>query len=390
MRRSSSSGRCARHCCSPASTRPKGSRRRWRSPGGRARRSPSRPTPRRWLPWRGPSRSWLARLRAAFADGTARGDADVRARCRRGAPVAEELGRRAAASTRRRCSSVFGVTLERRGFAGTVADVEALEQAGVDFVVGDDVEPVSARRAADGAAGRRCAAWRASEDAEWIVRMHDGGGRARRRRRARWAAELTPPWLMRGERDAARAAGGAARAGGARASGAWARSGCGACRAWRRRRSSTKGGSSSASRRGRACRWCGGAAWWQSRRAWVAAYEWCDVLSVEARVPGLSAHAERAARPRRCCRRSARDRRGARRGRADGARGGGLRGAAQLRLPRRRALASAACRRCAMRSRCCRRGASVDWSVEAEAAGRGRRAAERLAAVCGSSSRRRP
>ena len=31
----------------------------------------------------------------------------------------------------------------------------------------------------------------------------------------------------------------------------------------------------------------------ESRRAWVAAYEWCDVLSVEARVPGLSAHAER-------------------------------------------------------------------------------------------------
>jgi hypothetical protein len=28
-----------------------------------------------------------------------------------------------------------------------------------------------------------------------------------------------------------------------------------------------------------------------SRRAWVAAYEWCDVLAVEARVPGLSAHA---------------------------------------------------------------------------------------------------
>jgi len=186
---------------------------------------------------------------------------------------------------------VFGVTLERRGFAGAVADVEALEAAGVDFVVGDDTEPCRL--------GERMMALpiavchvRATEDAEWIVRTHAEAGERVVGADA-WAATLTPPWLMRGELTA-EAPPMALQA--LCALGDWCLGAFGLRRvpgvaaaalvdeAWKLERFPARARVPLVRRRGLAV----------SRRAWLAAYEWCDVLAVEARVPGLAAHAQTA------------------------------------------------------------------------------------------------
>jgi hypothetical protein len=230
-----------------------------------------------------------ARLRAAFADG------------RLAAMLACAHGADAALLTREELADelrldeealqlAFGVVMQRRGFAGAAADVAALEQAGVDFVIGDDAEPCRLGERLMALPIGTCDA-RAIDDAEWILRTHADAGERVVGADA-WAAELTPPWLMRGEATAAvpplalRALG---------ALGAWCEEAFGLRRVpplpaaalvdegWRLERFPARARVPLVRRRGLAT----------GRRAWVAAYEWCDVLAVEARVPGLAAHAGR-------------------------------------------------------------------------------------------------
>jgi hypothetical protein len=173
---------------------------------------------------------------------------------------------------------VFGVALDRRGFAGTGGDVAALERAGVDFVVGDVeaperlgerllVLPTVTGNACDDIAGHEIVSATA------------------------WAAELTPPWVAAGEPAAVDGPPAALRA--LAALGEWCVAAFGlrhvpgvaaaalVDEAWKLERFPARARVPLVRRRGLVA----------TRRAWVAAYEWCDVLAVEARVPGLAAHA---------------------------------------------------------------------------------------------------
>lgn len=185
--------------------------------------------------------------------------------------------------------ALFGVTMERRGFVGTAA-AAALEQAGIDFVVGDGDEPCRV--------GERLMALplleldlerltideverelRAIVDAGLTVVGADT-----------LAATLTPPWLGSGVgrqpsvppllTALAELTGWCIDAFGVRrvpgvSAAALLDEG------WRLERFPTRARLPLVRRRGL----CAG------RRAWIAAFELCDVLAVEARVPGLSAHA---------------------------------------------------------------------------------------------------
>ena len=175
---------------------------------------------------------------------------------------------------------VFGAAPERRGFCGTVADVAALEQAGVDFVAADGGEP---RRVGE----RLIALPLVTLDA--LERAQAEG--ARTVGAAAWAAELTPPWLPAGALPAQEEAPAALRA--LAALGDWCVAAFGlrhvpgvaaaalVDEAWKLERFPARARVPLVRRRGLQ----------PTRRAWVAAYEWCDVLAVEARVPGLAAHA---------------------------------------------------------------------------------------------------
>ena len=170
---------------------------------------------------------------------------------------------------------VFGVALERRGFAGAVADVPALEEAGVDFVAGDGDEP---RRVGERLVALPTVTCGAIEGVQVV------GATA-------WAAELTPPWLPAGAAPAAVEPPAALRA--LATLGEWCVGAFGLRRvpgvsaaalvdeAWKLERFPARARVPLVRRRGLLA----------SRRAWVAAYEWCDLLAVEARVPGLAAHA---------------------------------------------------------------------------------------------------
>jgi len=106
-----------------------------------------------------------------------------------------------------------------------------------------------------------------------------------------WAAELTPPWVPPGERPCADDAPAALRA--LAQLGEWCMAAFGLRRVpgvaaaalvdegWKLERFPARARLPLVRRRGLQA----------ARRAWVAAYEWCDVLAVEARVPGLAAHA---------------------------------------------------------------------------------------------------
>ncbi|HEY2743205.1 MAG TPA: hypothetical protein VGL86_01225 [Polyangia bacterium] len=232
----------------------------------------------------------VARARAAFADGRLA----AMLACAHGAEAAL-LGREELADELRLAEEtlqlVFGVALERRGFVGAAADVTALEEAGVDFVIGDDAEPCRIGERLMALPVAVCDA-RAIEDAEWIVRMHADAGERVVGADA-WAAMLTPPWLMRGERTAETPPA-ALRA--LAALGDWVAGAFGLRRVpgvaaaalvdegWKLERFPARARVPLVRRRGLCA----------SRRAWVAAYEWCDVLAVEARVPGLAAHAQHA------------------------------------------------------------------------------------------------
>ena len=175
---------------------------------------------------------------------------------------------------------VFGATFERRGFAGAAADVAALEQAGVDFVAVEDGEP---RRVGERLVALPMATLDAIED-------EDAEG-ARILAAPAWAAQLTPPWLPAGALPSLEAPPPALQA--LADLGAWCVAAFGLKRvpgvaasalvdeAWKLERFPARARVPLVRRRGLLA----------ARRAWVAAYEWCDVLAVEARVPGLAAHA---------------------------------------------------------------------------------------------------
>jgi hypothetical protein len=173
---------------------------------------------------------------------------------------------------------VFGVTFERRGYAGAIVEVAALEQAGVDFVVGDVAEP---RRI-----GERLVILPAvTPDA---IDAIDGTAIVAA---PSWAAELTPPWLDVTDAPIAGELPAALRA--LAALGDWCLAAFGlrhvpgvaaaalVDEGWKLERFPARARVPLVRRRGLVA----------ARRAWVAAYEWCDVLAVEARVPGLAAHA---------------------------------------------------------------------------------------------------
>jgi hypothetical protein len=181
---------------------------------------------------------------------------------------------------------VFGVTLLRRGFHG-LADVRALERAGVDFVLGSDEEP---RRVGD----RLMALPVVSLDAAWpddaepaLCELREG---ATVLGADSWAAELTPSWLP--PSTLARVTPPTALLALAELSG-WCIDAFGIRRVpgvsaealaeegWKLDRFPARARLPLVRRRGLRA----------TRRAWVAAYELCDVLAVEARVPGLAAHA---------------------------------------------------------------------------------------------------
>ena len=106
-----------------------------------------------------------------------------------------------------------------------------------------------------------------------------------------WAAQLTPPWVQAGEAPMGEDPPPALRALGEL--GAWCVAAFGLKRVpgvaaaalvdegWKLERFPARARVPLVRRRGLVA----------ARRAWVAAYEWCDVLAVEARVPGLAAHA---------------------------------------------------------------------------------------------------
>jgi hypothetical protein len=187
--------------------------------------------------------------------------------------------------------ALFGVALERRGFAG-IADVAALEQAGIDFVVDDGAEPrrVGERLMALPALSFDLAHVALDEIEEALAEI-DGEVVAAEV----LAAKLTPPWLPEGAVESAAAeadavapslqalaeltgwcvdAFGLKRVPGVAAT-ALVEEG------WRLDRFPARARLPLVRRRGLRA----------DRRALVAAYELCDVLSVEARVPGLAAHA---------------------------------------------------------------------------------------------------
>jgi hypothetical protein len=222
-----------------------------------------------------------ARLRAAFADGTAAAMLTTahgaEAALLRGDELADEL--RLDEET---LQLLYGVTLERRGFVGA-GETAALEEAGIDFVIGDGDEPYRV--------GERLIALPiVVVDVDGLEQAARGLG-APATSPAAWAAELTPPWLR------CRAPAGADVPEALRALaalGEWCAAAFGLRRvpgvaaaalvdeAWRLERFPARARVPLVRRRGLHA----------SRRAWVAAYEWCDVLSVEARVPGLAAHAQ--------------------------------------------------------------------------------------------------
>ncbi|HEX4458335.1 MAG TPA: hypothetical protein VIA18_10220 [Polyangia bacterium] len=181
--------------------------------------------------------------------------------------------------------SLFGVTLSPRGFVG-VADVAALEQAGVDFVLAHaDVEP---QRVGERLIALPSLRWSLSTldlvvALETIDRLQSEGVAIVGADEL--AASLTAPWLTRGEpetedvpaslRALADVTGwcldafALPRVPGIAAA-ALAEEG------WRLERFSARARLPLARRRGLAA----------ERRAFVAAYEVCDVLAVETRVPG--------------------------------------------------------------------------------------------------------
>jgi hypothetical protein len=171
---------------------------------------------------------------------------------------------------------VFGVALDRRGFGGTGGDAAALERAGVDFIVGDVEEPL-----------------RIGERLLMIPTVTGDGCDAGHEivSATAWAAELTPPWVAAGEPPVVDGPPAALRA--LAALGEWCVAAFGlrhvpgvaaaalVDEAWKLERFPARARVPLVRRRGLSA----------ARRAWVAAYEWCDVLAVEARVPGLAAHA---------------------------------------------------------------------------------------------------
>ncbi len=228
----------------------------------------------------------LHRLRAAFADGAL----GAMLTCAHGAAAslltAEELMDELRLDEET-LQLVLGVALERRGFCGAFADPAALEQAGIDFVVGGGDQP---RRVGERLMALPMAACESLEEAEQQVRALVAGG-AHMVAASAWAAQLNPPWLTPGERPVRDEAPVALRA--LAELGRWCLGAFGLRRvpgvaaaalvdeAWRLERFPARARLPLVRRRGLTA----------SRRAWVAAYEWCDVLAVEARVPGLAAHA---------------------------------------------------------------------------------------------------
>jgi hypothetical protein len=173
---------------------------------------------------------------------------------------------------------LFGVAFDRRGFAGAIENVVALEEAGVDFVLGDVQKPTRV--------GERLVVLPVvTPDA-----IADVGGAPIVAAPA-WAAELTPPWVPPGERPCEDEAPAALRA--LAQLGEWCVAAFGLRRVpgvaaaalvdegWKLERFPARARVPLARRRGLVA----------ARKAWVAAYEWCDLLAVEARVPGLAAHA---------------------------------------------------------------------------------------------------
>lgn len=181
--------------------------------------------------------------------------------------------------------ALFGVTLSPRGFAG-VAEVAALEQAGVDYVLADaDVEPerVGERLIALPALRWALASLDLVVATETIARLRAEG--VELVGADELAASLTAPWLAVGEpeteevpaslRALAELTGWCLDAFGLpRAPGVAAASL--AEEGWRLERFSMRARLPLARRRGLLA----------ERRAFVAAYEVCDVLAVETRVPG--------------------------------------------------------------------------------------------------------
>jgi hypothetical protein len=171
---------------------------------------------------------------------------------------------------------LFGVALERRGFAGASEHVVALEEAGVDFVLGEVQQPT---RVGERLIVLPTVTTDAVGDADAIVAA------------PAWAAELTAPWVPAGERPDADAPPPVLRA--LAELGEWCVAAFGLRRVpgvgaaalvdegWKLERFPARARVPLVRRRGLVA----------ARKAWVAAYEWCDVLAVEARVPGLAAHA---------------------------------------------------------------------------------------------------
>jgi hypothetical protein len=220
------------------------------------------------------------RLRTAFADGSAAAMLTTAHAADASLLGAEELADELRLDEET-LQLLFGATFERRGFVGD-GDVAALEQAGIDFVIGGADEPCRV--------GERLIALPITVvDVEHLQETARGLG-ARVVTATAWAAELTPPWLPQVE-PARVAVPDTLRA--LAALGEWCASAFGLRRvpgvaaaalvdeAWRLERFPARARVPLVRRRGLQA----------SRRAWVAAYEWCDVLSVEARVPGLAAHA---------------------------------------------------------------------------------------------------
>ncbi len=186
--------------------------------------------------------------------------------------------------------SLFGVTLSPRGFAG-VADVAALEQAGVDYVLANpDVEP---QRVGERLIALPALRWSLSTldlvvALETIDRLRAEGFTLVGADEL--AASLTAPWLPRGAAET-EAVPASLRA--LAALTGWCLDAFGLPRVpgvaaaslaeegWRLERFSARARLPLTRRRGLAA----------ERRAFVAAYEVCDVLAVETRVPGTRIHA---------------------------------------------------------------------------------------------------
>jgi hypothetical protein len=226
----------------------------------------------------------LGKLRAAFTSGQLRPLLTTAHRASpallNGAELADELR-----LDEELLQSLFSVTLSPRGFAG-VAEVAALEQAGVDFVLTHaDVEP---ERVGERLIALPALRWSLSTldlvvALETIDRLRGDGvtivGADE------FAASLTAPWLRQGApetEDVPASLRALADLTGwcldafalPRAPGVAATSL--AEEGWRLERFSARARLPLARRRGLAA----------ERRAFVAAYEVCDVLAVETRVPG--------------------------------------------------------------------------------------------------------